>query len=408
MDPQHLRRELTEGCGYVVLRGVLSPEQVKRARDATLAEAPQVAWEPSWPGRRKRITNVLELDPIFAEILESLPALAAFRDIVGCDLICGSYHSLTLYDGKATGAAAAAAGPAASHPTGGPRATRLRGMHTDFPWGHLPAKSFPRDGWTCQAIWMLDDFSAENGGTAIVPHSQKLRRSCRSGFSQQGGEANADDAKFEAEHVSVCGKAGDVLVYVGQCWHQSGLNLTSEPRVALLGQFLPYFFAPMEAHAWTLPPRISARFSPALRELLGLQFRHPQRFGGGKRGLLAGVRWSVDTAALIAGDAWSKLGPEASRTESPSNSAPSRLWWAVTVGASALAIYGAQRGAEAALVVTLQRSGDTGSGGSGSGGGAVLLGRLAAATVPALTGVALPLSVGFVFGSMATLQRLWF
>ena len=72
---------------------------------------------------------------------------------------------------------------------------------------------------------MLDDFSEENGGTALVPHSQKLRRTCNSGFTktghqhacpsypsrvtggmETGGQESADDKQFETDAITITGK----------------------------------------------------------------------------------------------------------------------------------------------------------------------------------------------------------
>ena len=158
--------------------------------------------------------------------------------------------------------------------------------------------------------------------------------------------------------------------------------------MALLGQFLPYYYASMEAHAWTTRPGLIMSWTPALRDLLGLNFRHPQRFGGTRRSLWEGLVFSWDTLRLIATDQWSSLGPDVSRTESPANSARSRLWWACTAGGALVAIHLAQRAAAS----------HGGGGARGSlRGGATLV-----------SNVLLPVGVGFTFGQLALLQRLWF
>ena len=184
--------------------------------------------------------------------------------------------------------------------------------------------------------------------------------------------------------MTVHGEAGDVLVYVGQTWHMSGLNQTLNPRVALLGQFLPYYYAPMEAHAWTLAPRLISTFSPQLRALLGLTFRHPQRFGGCRRSLFEGAVFAKDTVQLVATGGWEHIGPASTRTESPANSANSRVWWAATLGGTLLIVACAQRHSSSRPQLNL------------------------GVVVKAATHALMPVSAGFVLGTMATLQRLWF
>ena len=162
---RELKTELTQGSGYMMLRGVLQPHQVAlcvvpcivvgihvvrqrptlqvhQARKAVLNGASACQWESAWLGRRKRVTGLLEADAVFAHALETLPALPLFREILGTTITCGSYHALVLYND--------AEGLAPAHPQG-LHATRMRGMHTDYPWGahgHIPGV----DEWTCQAI----------------------------------------------------------------------------------------------------------------------------------------------------------------------------------------------------------------------------------------------------------------
>lgn len=73
---------------------------------------------------------------------------------------------------------------------------QMRGMHTDYPYGHNSPNDLrhPRELFTCQAIWMLDEFTEANGGTYIVPRSQKRGRGCKSGWAEDQGGANQDDA----------------------------------------------------------------------------------------------------------------------------------------------------------------------------------------------------------------------
>eukprot|EP00051_Salpingoeca_urceolata_P012626 m.156014 g.156014 ORF g.156014 m.156014 type:complete len:396 (+) comp17552_c0_seq2:43-1230(+) len=369
--------DLVNRKGYVVVPGVLSAEQVSKARQAVMKRARSTAWEPSWVGRRKRVTEIIEFSSVFADMLADAPFLPAFQRICG-DLLLGSYHSLVLYNG--------------SHkdtPVEPDRAMRLRGMHTDFPYGARQGRKPLREGdpWTCQALWMLDDMDAANGGTYVVPYSQQLRRGCQSAFAN--GSAD-DDEEFESQGVTVTGKAGDVLLYVGQLWHQSGINTVQRPRCVVLGQFLPYYFAPMEAHAWTTPKSVVAGLPAKVKQLMGFGFRHPQRFGGRRRGLLQGTRFALEAAADVLLDHTAAAdGPASCRTESPSNSMRSTVYWRRLVCSVFMLL------ATVGLCVWWLSGPNTVMGSL-----AVVFGIWAALAIAVL--------LGFVLGSLATLQHLWF
>ena len=152
-------------------------------------------------------------------------------------------------------------------------------------------------------------------------------------------------------------------------------------------------------HTATPPPSTSSLHPPPPLSQLGLQFRHPQRFGGCRRTLIEGATFALDTARLIATDKWSHLGPSASRTEAPANSAQSRLWWLSTVTGVVVTVVGVQRLA----VMGLSRSQ---SWREGLGGARLVEWTDKVASVFVRVGV--PMGAGFVLGSMATLQRLWF
>ena len=63
---------LTTGPGYYVLRSALAPDLVAEARRHILAHAEETRWEPSWIGRRKRVTELLEFDPVFIRMKEEV------------------------------------------------------------------------------------------------------------------------------------------------------------------------------------------------------------------------------------------------------------------------------------------------------------------------------------------------
>ena len=128
--------------------------------------------------------------------------------------------------------------------------------HVDVPLGQLsePLPDFPL---TVQNAWMLDDFTAENGATRVVPRSHKLRK--KPAWAPQQ----------EREETVLAAPAGSVAVWLSNTWHRSGPNTTDRPRRALLGYYSRSWVKPFSDYRTCFSERKLAGLSPALRYLLG-------------------------------------------------------------------------------------------------------------------------------------------
>jgi hypothetical protein len=110
------------------------------------------------------------------------------------------------------------------------------------------------------AIWMLDPFTCQNGATRIVPGSH---RSCL-----LPAESVHDVYAPHPEEIVVEGKAGDVLVFNGHCWHTGGANATTEPRRAILAHFLRGDIPLGPKRRQHITAEYAARLSPEEKSLL--------------------------------------------------------------------------------------------------------------------------------------------
>lgn len=84
-------------------------------------------------------------------------------------------------------------------------------IHADWPLGDVP-QPYPSWPMLLQTMWMLTEFTEDNGGTRLVPGSHKSLRPPR-----------AEDVRHE---VPVVGPAGSVLIWHGGIWHRNGANIT--------------------------------------------------------------------------------------------------------------------------------------------------------------------------------------
>src|SRR5262249_27778003 len=96
----------------------------------------------------------------------------------------------------------------------------LQQFHAD--WGSPVS---PGDYYVCNSIWLLDDFTLDNGATRVVPGSQKSGKLPREAMSDPG--APHPDEKL------LTAPAGTVVVFNSHTWHGGTQNKTSKPRRAM-------------------------------------------------------------------------------------------------------------------------------------------------------------------------------
>jgi ectoine hydroxylase-related dioxygenase (phytanoyl-CoA dioxygenase family) len=111
----------------------------------------------------------------------------------------------------------------------------------------------------CNSVWLLDDFTPENGATRMVPGSQRWRR--------------LPEPAFYAPHPAqqlVLGRAGDVVVMNAHMWHGGTANRTAAPRRAMHVYYTRWDQPQQQYQKKWLSPEVQARLSPEARRILAL------------------------------------------------------------------------------------------------------------------------------------------
>ena len=138
-----------------------------------------------------------------------------------------------------------------------PRSEEAQPLHVDA--GALPDE---HGDWVCNTLWMLDDFTAENGTLRVVPGTH------RSGRRPQ--DALDDPRRAHPGEVLVTGRAGDVVVMNSHLWHGGTANHTDGRRLAL-HVFYCRWDKPQQQHQKVLlRPETQAALPAAAREMLAL------------------------------------------------------------------------------------------------------------------------------------------
>ena len=111
-------------------------------------------------------------------------------------------------------------------------------VHADWPYNqknksHVQAP-YPDIVMNLVTMWMLTDYTLENGGTIVVPGSHLHNRS-------PGFDDDLDpNGRYEGE-VQLQGKAGDVGVFDARTWHAIAPNTSASERVGVIVRYAPWW-----------------------------------------------------------------------------------------------------------------------------------------------------------------------
>jgi len=109
---------------------------------------------------------------------------------------------------------------------------------------------------------MLDDSTADNGATWVMPGSEEL-------------EKKPSESDFWASAKQIEGRCGDVLIFHGGLWHCAGQNKTNDTRHIIT----PFFSRPFIKQQLDYPKAFGDDFgricSPHIRQMLGYNARVP-------------------------------------------------------------------------------------------------------------------------------------
>ena len=229
-------RELDEK-GFVLLESMLTSDETDalRQRSMALAEAERAADNGFVyiDGRGQRVWNLVNKGELFEQAIQRPEILAFMRHLLGDTVTLSSFTVNIISPGA-----------------------DATNYHLDRPLSDVPV---PRASWpfSANSMWFLDDFTAANGATWIVPGSHKRL-------------VEVPDAGVEYDDaVQALGPRGSVMIMNGAVWHRSGTNSSTGDRVALLGFFCRDFLKPQQDHLRLVSEEVVARATPNLRQLLG-------------------------------------------------------------------------------------------------------------------------------------------
>jgi len=129
-------------------------------------------------------------------------------------------------------------------------------LHTDDAFYPLPR---PRKALGAAIIWAIDDFTADNGATDIIP----------------GSHLWGEEAPDPADRQPVVMSAGSCVFFVGTLWHGGGANRSDRARLAVTAQYCEPWVRPQEAFTLSMTRDTVRAVSEDIRRMLGYSIHPP-------------------------------------------------------------------------------------------------------------------------------------
>ncbi len=229
-------KEALDRDGFLPLYGILAADQITamntRLDQLLTAEGDLAGTEVHRESGTDRLSDLVNKDAIFTICFTHPRVLAGIAHVLQGDLKLSSLNSRAALPGEG-----------------------LQALHADW---HAPVE--PDAYMVCNSIWLLDDFTEQNGATRVVPGSHRSGKSPR--------DELPDPRAVHPHEIKLLAPAGTVVIFNSHVWHGGTLNTTEQRRRALHSYFCRRDQPQQLDQSKYLRPETNARLSPAARFIL--------------------------------------------------------------------------------------------------------------------------------------------
>ena len=235
ISPEQQRELDEQGC--IVIPDVLSAPEIdaykacllelaeaERAEGSAITHTDQKGQHVRW------LANKGEM---FEKLVAHPKVVPFFEHLLGADYTLSTLTSNLIYPGASDG-----------H------------YHVDNALSAMP-EPLPSFPMFVNSLWLLDDFTPENGGTRHVPGSHRSLTKPPPGTTHHPQEARLSAPK------------GCVFLFNGAIWHSAGANKTDQPRICLICFCCRSFIKPMFDFVHYLKPEVIERATPEMQRIYG-------------------------------------------------------------------------------------------------------------------------------------------
>lgn len=235
-DLDQARFDLDE-FGYCLLENPLGDAKFTDVRHRLLTVAQMERDDGSaflYDGGNQRVFSLHNKGLEFEHLVQEPTVLEVMEHLLGFNFLLSSTH-------------ANIAGPGGAS----------MNVHADQTFARSP---WPPYALVANSMWMLDDFTPDNGATRVVPGSHKL---CR--------QPDYDLGEGDVTTVPACAPAGSVMVFDGRLWHQTGANTSDASRHGILNYYCRGYVRQQQNFSAGLDVEVAKRATSVMQRLLGLE-----------------------------------------------------------------------------------------------------------------------------------------
>lgn len=237
IDPAIVDADLAEleRDGYLILEGLLTPEDCRQIRAGVtpwLAQTGRNAFEGH---RTQRVYSVLNKTRSCDRMVDHPRVLALLDRLFLPNYLLSMLQVINITPGE-----------------------QAQLLHSDDSFYPVPR---PRPALGAATIWAIDEFTAENGGTVVLPGSHRW----------DGTRTPAPDDRRRAVAMA----PGSCVFFLGTLWHGGGANRSGRDRLAVTAQYCEPWLRPQEAFTLSATRDTARTVSEDIRRMLGYSIHPP-------------------------------------------------------------------------------------------------------------------------------------
>lgn len=237
--------------GYTLIEDFLTPTELGEVRAGLAPFLGRHAGRNNFEGyKTERVYTLVARGRIFERLAEDARVLALCDEFLKPGYLLTASQAICIHPGETP-----------------------QPIHSDDAFYTIPR---PRPPIGFSTIVAVDAFTAENGGTEIIPGSHVWSDAKIDGLYDKGLDANAPpNPELERQLVPVQMPAGACVVFLGTLLHRGGANRSSAPRLAFSNQYCEPWARTQENFFLGIPPTRVRGMSPRVQQLLGYSIWPP-------------------------------------------------------------------------------------------------------------------------------------
>ena len=225
--------------GYTIIENFLDAGTLKAIREGVAPHLGQYRGRNSFEGfTTERVYTLVGRGRVFEQIAADESLLTLIGRFLQPNFLLSAAQAICIHPGEAE-----------------------QGLHFDDSFYKVPR---PRPALSVSLIAAIDDFTAENGSTVIVPGSH----------SWGPVDQNSLPRALAARRPVVM-KAGSCIVFPGTLIHGGGANRSNAPRLAITYQYCEGWLRQQENFFLSIPKEIAKTMPSRVQELLGYSIWPP-------------------------------------------------------------------------------------------------------------------------------------